>query len=133
MAGAKKARKRSLAQQLGTVGTDPFIPARQPRSLVTAPPVMAGRVQRPRRGRASWALARVVVGVALAGAGVWGAFFAQPTLAARVQALGVLPGGAGPVAALALAAVAFILGVLVGLWGSVALRRARLVAEIDSL
>ena len=131
MAGAKKARKRSLAQQLGTVGTDPFIPARQPYSVGGGVPSAAGGGQGPRR--MPRALACAVAGIALAGVGVWGAFFARSALAASVRALHVLPSGDDMTAALALAGAAVILGLVLSIWGSVALRRARLAADIDAL
>ncbi|MBA2678524.1 MAG: hypothetical protein H0U76_09060 [Ktedonobacteraceae bacterium] len=115
MAGAKKTRRRSLAQQLGTVGSDPFIPARQPQSVLATP--TAPNKQRPHAAamRTGWALAGILVGMVWAGVGVWGLLSAQTTTLRE--------------AAVALS----ILGLLIGIWGGVALHRARVAATLDAL
>jgi hypothetical protein len=55
MAGTKTKRKRALEKRIGTIGTDPFIPARMPgqaqqRVMPVAPPALsAGRGRRSQR------------------------------------------------------------------------------------
>ncbi len=125
MAGSKKARIRSLERQLGSVGADPFIPARQPGSPATRTAGGVAPVAARRRTGRTGMMVALAGGVVLAALGAWSATFARATLAADVQRLHLVPSGADRAAALVISGAAVLVGSTLALRAGMALRRAR--------
>jgi hypothetical protein len=77
MAGSKKARIRSLERQLGTTGTDPFIPARQIHPLTPSPATVPAK-KPPHRytQRLLWTFAILFSGPAIS---AFGGYIRQTT------------------------------------------------------